>query len=260
MKTLLKLDFKRMLCDKLFIIASVVIFGLSALLPLLFKGLDEMTKTLTPESEPYYPMFSSKTFLPLGFNEFMIPLIFVLIIIYKEFSGGIVRNKVIAGYSKSEIYFSLTIVAITSIFVISLLSSMTMFGIGLALFDYSLDGSLFVDDIGKILLGVVFNFVIITAYVSISTFFSIGLQKLPIGIILAVAINSIEAIVVMLLSLALKGDALNVASSFFLSYLMQRSFNPSGVLDYVMLALVPTTYATLLIFFGYMVFRKRDLK
>ena len=136
----LKADFKRVLKDKLLLIMGIIALVLAAITPLsyvaLFSGMEstesEMLEQLVGLSakEQFFSSFS------IGNNMGLIAPIFLAIVLCKDFSFGTVRNKIISGKSRTQIYMSLFTTCATVLIGVLLLHAFATLGIALIFFDY----------------------------------------------------------------------------------------------------------------------------
>ena len=158
MGTLLKADLKRMFTDKLFMIACIIGAGLSLMTPILYAALSSL---IGPEEmELVGDIFNSKSILTSSFaplNNFGLILpIFLGIIINKDFSNGTIRNKIICGKPRYQIYLSIFISSIIVMIVAILGYAIIGIGLGAFVVDYSSTVTL-LEDIGFILLTLLFG-------------------------------------------------------------------------------------------------------
>lgn len=138
MKGLLKADFKRVLKDKLLIVMAIlaVVFALITplLYALLFSGTDEMVSGmvsgLVSAKSNFFSSFS------VGNNLGLIAPVLLAIALCKDFSYGTVRNKIIAGKSRSAIFLSLFITCSVIFVAVMLLHAFVTLGVSLIFFDY----------------------------------------------------------------------------------------------------------------------------
>ena len=117
MKNLLKSDFYRARKDKLLLIGLLVSVGLVLMQVLLIKGLVSASSAADADTEVIGNALGTSG-LALWFNgisimgnttQYIIP-IFLTIFFVKEFSDRTIRNKLIVGYSRTQIFFSIIIV------------------------------------------------------------------------------------------------------------------------------------------------------
>ena len=112
MSGLLKADFRRVFKDKLLIVMGILAVVFAAITPVLyaiiFSGLgsaDEMTMDILSMYISGKAQFFSS--FSLGNNLGLIAPVLLAIVLYKDFSYGTIRNKIIAGKSRTSIYLSL---------------------------------------------------------------------------------------------------------------------------------------------------------
>ena len=138
MKGLLKADFKRVMKDKLLIVMGIlaVVFALITplLYALLFSG-EDMTGTgllsgFVSAKSNFFSSFS------IGNNIGLIAPVLLSIALWKDFSYGTVRNKIIAGKSRTAIFMSLFITCSVIFVGVMLLHGFVTLGVSLIFFDY----------------------------------------------------------------------------------------------------------------------------
>ena len=120
MFNLLKTDFKRILCDKLFLVLCIIGGAFAVFTPLLYKVLFSLI-----EAEEFLNMtVNAKSLFFTAFspsdNFGLILPILLAIILCKDFSHGTVRNKLICGYSRKKVFLSMYIACATTICVLIL--------------------------------------------------------------------------------------------------------------------------------------------
>ena len=138
MKGLLKADFKRVLKDKLLIVMGIlaIVFALVTplLYALLFSGdnvsVNGMISGFVSAKSNFFSSFS------IGNNIGLIAPVLLGIALCKDFSYGTVRNKIIAGKSRSAIFLSLFITCSVIFVGIMLLHGFVTLGVSLIFFDY----------------------------------------------------------------------------------------------------------------------------
>ena len=170
MKSLLITDLKRMMKDKLFLIAAIIGLGFAVTTPLLYKGLILLLDDQAG-MDMFGLMFTSKSILGASFspmnNYGLILPVLLGIVIYKDFSYGTIRNKIISGKSRVSIYLSLLISSTILMLICVLGYTLIQFGLASALLEYSPNIKL-IEDIPFILLTVLFGtlcYVFITALI-----------------------------------------------------------------------------------------------
>lgn len=138
MKHLLKADFKRILKDKLLLVMGILAVTFAAFTPLLYAVMfssmemvdDPMVSSLISGKVQFFASFS------MGNNLGLIAPVLLGIALCKDFSFGTVRNKIIAGKSRSAIFLSLFITCATVLIAVMLLHAFLTLGISLIFFDY----------------------------------------------------------------------------------------------------------------------------
>ena len=138
MKNLLKTDFKRILKDKLLIVMGILAVVFAVITPLLYAVLfsnigiedDPMISAYISGKAQFFGTFS------LGNNLGLIAPVLLAIALCKDFSFGTIRNKIIAGKSRSAIFMSLFATCATVFVSIMLLQAFVTLGISLIFFDY----------------------------------------------------------------------------------------------------------------------------
>jgi ABC-type transport system involved in multi-copper enzyme maturation permease subunit len=107
-------------------------------------------------------------------------------VLASEFSYGTVRNKIIAGYTRVQIYLSLLITLFVFMFSVIFISSVLSFGLAGILFYYDNIGGTFINDIGSYFIALFISILIIAVYSSIVCLFTIGLNKTALSIIMPI--------------------------------------------------------------------------
>ncbi len=103
---LLKVDLKRTFKDKLLLIIAIISLVIALINPLLYKGIFSVIDIDVSNSKTslVIGLFSS-SFSPSQNIGLIIP-IFVAIIINKDFSYGTIRNKIICGKKREQVFLS----------------------------------------------------------------------------------------------------------------------------------------------------------
>lgn len=138
MTELLKIDFRRVLKDKLLIVVGILAATFALITPILYVVLfgsqdmmdDPMIANFITAKAQFFQSFS------MGNNLGLIAPVLLAIVLCKDFSFGTVRNKIIAGKSRTSIYLSLFTVCSVTLIATMLLSSFLTLGVSLIFFDY----------------------------------------------------------------------------------------------------------------------------
>ena len=138
MNELLKIDFKRVLKDKLLIVVGILAVVFALITPVLYAILfsdpellnDPLISGMVSGKAMFFQSFS------MGNNLGLIAPILLAIVLCKDFSFGTIRNKIIAGKSRSSIYLSLFTVCSVMLIAVILISAFITLGVSLMFFDY----------------------------------------------------------------------------------------------------------------------------
>ena len=142
MTGLLKADFRRVFRDKLLLIMGILAVAFALITPLLysvlFSGNEAMNDPMVEEMLSGYISAKAQFFgsFSLGNNLGLIAPVLLAIVLRKDFSFGTIRNKIIAGKSRSAIYMSLFTTCSVVIIAVMLLHAFITLGLSLVFFDY----------------------------------------------------------------------------------------------------------------------------
>lgn len=298
MSNLLKVDLLRFLRSKQFIIASIVSVVVAICIPLLYFGIENIIKFLVgtsveEDADPIIDQFHffAKDFAFIGGGSvytigkigtgigisFIVNSILFSVAIGKEFSYGIVRNKIIAGHSRINIYLSLFISLYIFLFGIAFVSSLAGFITGIIVFPYDADGWFFNNfvniisqDFGNFMLCELYSALGYLFLTAVLCFFTVALDKTALAIILPIILSVLSLFVCALLegltpvvaeyNVFLKDLIIwfNTNNPFY-SFVY---FNLYGFKLYQLVAFIinPICWASLITFFGILIFLKKDLK
>lgn len=201
MTNLIKADLKRMFHDKLFMIACIIGAGFALMTSILYMALNNLVESVSEMQS----VFSAKTtlaesFAPLSNFGLALP-IFICIIINKDFSYGTIRNKIICGYSRTKIYLSILISTATLVLSCILGYTIISFGLSSVLLEYSTTTT-FIQDIGYILLTILFGTLGYTLFACLITFFCVSMKNLGIAIVLYFGISFLFTVIATALSIS----------------------------------------------------------
>lgn len=138
MTNLLKADFRRVLKDKLLLVMGILAVVFAVITPLLYvlifggSGLadDPMISAMVSAKTQFFGSFS------IGNNMGLIAPVLLTIVLCKDFSFGTVRNKVIAGKSRTSIFMSLFVVCFVVLLAVMLIHAFITLAVCLLFFDY----------------------------------------------------------------------------------------------------------------------------
>ncbi len=139
MRELIKSDFRRVFKDKLILILCIIGAAFALVTTLMYRGLfalvdddslgDMMSDMVTAKSQ-FFAAFS------LGNNFGLIVPVLLAIVLCKDFSYGTVRNKIIGGHTRKNIFLSLFIVCAVSMFAVIFLHALLTLFVSLIFFDF----------------------------------------------------------------------------------------------------------------------------
>ena len=155
MLKLMKTDLVRVLKDKLFLIVCILGVVFAAITPLLYKGI----AMIVPEAEALLgsmsPLSQFFAAFSLGNNFGLIAPIMIILILCKDFNHGTIRNKIIGGYSRLEIFASMFCVFAIVMVVLIVAHALLTLGLSMALFPdakLEMDGKYFAQSLYFVLL------------------------------------------------------------------------------------------------------------
>ena len=268
MRELIITDLRRMFKDKLLLIACIIGAAFSLISPLLYQllfgllDMGDMLGLIVNAKTQYFESFSPAN------NFGMIAPVFIAVIICKDFSYGTVRNKIISGHSRTEIYFSILVSSAVVLTAVMLAHALLTLLFSLVFFEYQAE-PFGVNDLLYFLLSTLFEIlvcILIAATVSflaaitkniglsIVGFFGINFLFLIVGSITMVAVQFADPDDILHGVLECINDA-NVFTSTVIGH------GTTYDLREILCILVPTVGGTaLLSLFGNILFGKKDLK
>ena len=276
MKNLLITDIKRMVKDKLFLIAVIIGLAFAVTTPFMYKGLILLLDGQAG-AELFGSMMSAKSLLGTSFapmsNYGLILPILLAIVIYKDFSYGTIRNKIISGKSRTSIYLSLFISSAILMFICILGYTLIQFGLSSLLLEYSPTVK-FVEDIPFILLTLLFGtlcYLFITASI---VFLCTVLKNVGLAIVLHFGIVVLLTVLATIFNFAytaieaMDGNKIliwlfDVLSNINIYYHLNlvigyvETYTTANIIYIIADSLVFTGLITLL---GILIFNKKDLK
>lgn len=190
MLNLLKVDLKRIIKDKLFLVACIIGIAFSVFTPLLYRILfSEMMAS--DDMGLFASLFSTKG---IFFNSFsltnnfgLIVPIFLMIIIFKDFNQGTIRNKIITGKSRVEVFLSMFL-SIAIVIVGVVLAHAIISGVfAMALFPDSVS-EVTLELIQYYAISICFEILILISIAALLSFVVVFMKNLGLAIISYVAI------------------------------------------------------------------------
>ena len=194
MRSLLKADFFALLKSKLTYIVLFICIGFPIFMVLVDLGLAKVILDLTEDIEEspiaIEDMFSSKSITFNAFNltsniGLIIP-IFVGIITMADIRNGTIRNKVIIGKNRTQIYLSHLVVAITFCVGMIFISFLMFFGMSNIFFKYGPEVN--AAEVANFFQCLVIGLLTFAYVASLSTFLALSTKSMPLTIILTIVI------------------------------------------------------------------------
>lgn len=274
MRNLLKADLKRVWKDKLFFILLILAGVFALITPLLYKAifalmsmeeLLEMEALLGSQVNSKVLFFTS--FSPSNNFGLILPIL-LAIILCKDFSQGTIRNKVICGKSRTKIYFSLLCTCAIYMFALILAQAILTLAVSLIFFDYQAT-EFTAGDFGYLMASIALEFVVYLFISALLTFFIVSMKNAGLAIVMYFAINFLLLIVGSITQMAFMfADPTTVSydvlqfvnnANMFTSTLIGTGTGYTGM-ELIAILLPNLLLAAALVFFGWMIFRKKDLK
>ena len=265
---LLKTDFKRILCDKLFLVLCIIGGAFAVFTPLLYKilfsaiGAEELLFMTVNAKSLFFTAFSPSD------NFGLILPILLAIILCKDFSHGTVRNKLICGYSRKTVFLSMYIACATTICVLILCYALINLFVALMFLEYQAT-AFTIADFGYLMLSVLFEMLIYLFVAALVCFYISFAKNVGLVIVLYVGTMFFFLIVGVVASIAFVfTDPANTALYSFMEILTFANpfassigtgteYKASQVLSVVLTNLIG---GGAFAFFGLSIFKKRDLK
>ena len=276
MGNLLKIDCKRILKDKLFLVACIIGVAFAVFMPVLYfalfkaTGLGEETAALLgmPINAKY---IFSMSFSP-GNNFALVVPVLITIALYKDFSFGTIRNKIIHGNSRTSVYLSMHVT--NTIFLCGLLLAYALLSLGISLlfFEYQPSGFT-MDDFVYLLQTILFECLIYAFIAALISFLCVFMKNAGTSVIMYIAINLVFTMIASILSVTasvLRMDAAKEKLVSVLDFFLKTNVfyaattlgtGTSYTTEQILYAVLPSLVGIFVfVGLGILVFRKKDLK
>ena len=274
MKRLLKADLYRVLKSRLTMIALILVIAFPVMIVLMYGGIRLFTSGLGEDMESLDVLFTANSLIGSIYSltnniGFVLPA-FAGILACMDISNGTLRNKVIAGNSRSAIYFSHLIVSILfSVSMITIYAAMTA-GLSLLFFPFEKNPS---TDLGPEILYFVANGTMTFVFMAtVSTLFALTMRStaptIIFTIVFSIVLYSICSIL-MLVNYEPYRHAVYLIPTFTGNFFNLSGFSLAGILGQgeetargLMFAEGMLSYlffGALNTVLGLMIFRKRDI-
>ena len=274
MTGLLKSDFRRILKDKLLIVVGILAVVFAITLPLLYAVIFSTADML--EDDLFGNLFSAKTLFfnafSMGNNLGLVAPVLLAIILCKDFSFGTIRNKIIAGKSRSQIFMSLFITCAVVLIAVILLHAFVALGISLIFFDYQ-QTPFTIGDFGYFLASLGFEVLILLFVAALLSWLCANMKNVGLVIVLYIAIAMVLVLAGSILQTVISVLEISPGNEKILSVLefFNRINVGNGALyigvgtsytleDVLYLTIPPVVGIAGFLGFGLLKFNKKDLK
>ena len=266
---LLTVDLKRFFKDKLFLVICIIAGAFVVFTPLLYKGLFMLIEA----EEMLDVAINAKTLLFAAFSPssdmgLILPIL-VALVLCKDFGQGTVRNKIICGKSRSQIFFSMLLTCIIVMCGVMLAYGILILCVSLTVFNYQSE-PFTASDFGYLLLSLGFEMLVYIFISSVICFFAVFMKNAGLAIVMYFAVNFLCVIIGGIVSVAAMAvDPANDFAYRLLEILMKSNvFMATAIgngatytLTDVLCIVLPTVLGSVgLTLLGRFVFDKKDLK
>lgn len=206
MLNLIKSDFRRVVKDKLTLILCIIGFGFAIFTPLLYKGIFSLA-TSDPMTDALIGSINAKTIFFASFstsNNFglIIPVL-LAIVLCKDFSFGTIRNKIIGGHNRTNIFISMYVVCATVMIGVVLLHALLSLFVSLLFFDYQSTPFEFPDAV-YFVVSLLLEIVVYLFMAALLTWMCATFKNVGIAIVMFVAVAFIMSIVSTIITVAIE--------------------------------------------------------
>jgi ABC-type transport system involved in multi-copper enzyme maturation permease subunit len=196
MRELIQADLKRVIKDKLMLVLAILAVVFALITPLTFALVfsvidvseEPMLSALVSAKGMFFQSFSMTN------NMGFIAPVLLAIILYKDFSYGTVRNKIISGKSRSQIFLSTFIVCSLVLVCLIMLSAFITLGVSLIFFDYQ-EGAFAAADLGYFFASLGFELLVLLFMSALLSLLCTCSKNLGIAIVLYLAFTFLLTIV-----------------------------------------------------------------
>ncbi len=263
-------DIKRVIKDKLFLVVCIIAVVLGASMPLLnravFGALDALEFVDEIGLDAKSMFFSA--FLPSSDLGLLAPIL-LGVAICKDFTHGTVRNKIISGKSRTQIFFSMLITTCVVLYGVVLLYALVTLAVALCFFDYQA-APFTAGDFGYLMLSVLFSMLIYVFISALVSLFAVLMRSTGLMVVMYIAVNFFFSIVGGVTSVAQAfADPKNKLSYGALEFFNKVNVFTSGIIgssdsyaakDVLYIVLPTVVGGALLTLLGWFIFKKKDLK
>ena len=276
MTNLLKADFKKVYKDKLFMVVCIIGLVFAVLTPIINFGMLELLNSQGMSEDLINSLtggqITAKYIFFMAFspaNDFglIMPILFA-VILCKDFSQGTVRNKILSGKSRSQIFLSTYIVTTVMLVSLILVYAFMSLGVSLILFDYS-TAPFTINDFWYALGSIGLWIAVYFAISAIVCLIAYVIKNVGLTIVMVIAVNMVLSLIGGLLTMA---GGMLLANNPSLAKILTAIANaiPFSVshgtgtefvlLDVIVSLISSIAMAVGFVFLGIKIFNKKDLK
>ncbi len=275
MRDLVISDFRRVLKDKLTMVLCIIGAAFALVTPLMYKGLLSLSGAEISDM-PMMDMFSAKSnffgAFSLGNNFGLIVPVLLAIVLCKDFSFGTVRNKIIGGHKRTNVFLSMYVVCAVSMFAVILLHALLTLFVSLLFFDYQ-STPFEASDVLYFVISLVLEIFVYLFVAALLSWMCASFKNVGVVIVLYVAISFAMTLIASIIMVAIQVleisgakestiDILNFVQriNIFNSYSYIGTGTEYTISD-ILYIIVPSVVGTLgLLGIGIRRFNKKDLK
>ncbi len=279
MNSLVKTDFARVFKDKLFLIMCIlgVVFALitPCLYLVMFSGMGlsdadmaemQMLGISISAKSQFFDSFS------FGNNFGLVVPVLLSIVLCKDFSHGTVRNKIISGKTRTEIFMSMYTVCAAVLFGVVFCHALITLGFASLFFPFQ-DGDATSSDFGYFVISIALELLLYLAVSAIVCLLCASMKNAGVVVVMYVAIMLVMTLVASLLQVG--GMVLSLEEGNETAIKVMEFFNNINIFNFatvigkgteyetkqlLYLVLTPTTITALCLLLGLVKFNKKDLK
>lgn len=191
MRSLLKADFRRVMRDKLLLIVVILAVAFAIMIPGLYALMfsfvgKEIAAILFPNLGYAKAQFFSAFSISSDFG--LIAPILLAIVLCKDFSYGTIRNKIISGKSREQIFLSLFITCSVVTITVMMVHAFLTLGFSLIFFEYQ-SSAFTMSDFWYFLESVIFELLALLFFTSLLSWLCASMKNVGLVIVLFVAIS-----------------------------------------------------------------------
>lgn len=190
MRNLLKADFRRIRKDKMLMIMLIIAGAFAVFTPGMYALIQHFTGDLFEVLFPNNAYSKAHFFaaFTIGNDVGLVVPILLAIVLCKDFSYGTIRNKIISGKSRAQIFLSLFITCTAVMVAVMTIHALLTLGFSLIFFDYQAT-AFTISDFWYLLESLVFILLTIVFYSALLSWLCASTKNVGIVIVLFVAIS-----------------------------------------------------------------------